>query len=98
MDGKFVPNTTWADPLVVGHVKTPTRFEVHLMVEEPFREAILWGKLKSVQRTIVHIEATRQLRTLLHTIHATGKEAGLAVNPGTPLKKMHQFLQSTGLP
>jgi len=106
MDGRFVPNTTWADPLVVARIATPARFEVHLMVEEPFREVILWGKLKNVRRTIVHAEscpdrsvgATTQLRTLLHTIRATGKEVGLAVNPGTPLEDIHPFLQRPGLP
>ena len=100
MDGEFVPNTTWADPLVVARIKTPTHFEVHLMVKEPFREVILWGKLKNVRRTIVHAEscpdrsvgATTKLRTLLHTIRATGKEVGLAVNPGTPLTKVYPFL------
>lgn len=98
MDGKFVPNTTWADPLVVNRIETPARFEVHCMAEEPFREAILWGKLPRVQRTIVHAEATTQLRTLLHTIRATGKEVGLAVNPATPLTTIHSLLQYPGLP
>ncbi|MDO8622382.1 MAG: hypothetical protein Q7R80_04085 [bacterium] len=88
MDGEFVPNTTWADPLVVAQMKTPTRFEVHLMVKEPFREVILWGKLKNVRRTIVHAESTTQLRTLLHTIRATGKEVGLAVNPSTRISSL----------
>lgn len=92
MDGVFVPNTTWADPLVVAQIKTPTRFEVHLMVKEPFREVILWGKLPHVRRTIVHAESTAQLRALLHTVRATGKEVGLAVNPGTPLKEVYPFL------
>lgn len=97
MDGEFVPNTTWADPLVVAQIKTPTHFEVHLMVKEPFREVILWGKLKNVRRTIVHAESTAQLHTLLHTIRATGKEVGLAVNPGTPLKEVYPFLSSLPL-
>lgn len=83
MDGEFVPNRTWADPLAVARIATPAQFEVHLMVKEPFREVILWGKLKNVRRTIVHAESTTRLRELLHTIRATGKEVGLAVNPGT---------------
>ncbi|MBI4449487.1 hypothetical protein HY634_00325 [Candidatus Uhrbacteria bacterium] len=88
MDGEFVPNRTWADPLIVARMKTPARFEVHLMVKEPFREVILWGKLKNVRRTIVHAESTTQLRTLLHTIRATGKEVGLAVNPFTRISNL----------
>lgn len=92
MDGKFVPNTTWADPLEVAHMKTPAQFEIHLMVEEPFREVILWGKLKNVKRVIVHAESTKLLRELLHTIRATGKEAGLAINPATPLRKILPYL------
>ncbi|MDO8598947.1 MAG: hypothetical protein Q7S02_02465, partial [bacterium] len=92
MDGEFVPNTTWADPLVVARMKTPVQFEVHLMVKEPFREVILWGKLKNGRRTIVHAESTQDLRTLLHTIRATGKEVGLAVNPGTALSRVLPYL------
>jgi len=98
MDGAFVPNTTWADPLVVAQIRTPTHFEVHLMVKEPFREVILWGKLKNVRRTIVHAESTQQLRTLLHAIRATGKQVGLAVNPGTPLQKIYPSLERPRLP
>ncbi|MBI4142825.1 hypothetical protein HY480_03055, partial [Candidatus Uhrbacteria bacterium] len=95
MDEKFVPNTTWGDPLVVEKLKTPAKLEIHLMVEEPFREVILWGKLKNVERIIVHVESTRQLRELLHTIRATGKEAGLAVNPETSLRTILPFLSSS---
>lgn len=92
MDGEFVPNRTWADPLAVAHMETPVKFEVHLMVKEPFREVILWGKLKNVRRTIVHAESTMKLRELLHTIRATGKEVGLAVNPKTKLSTLHSQL------
>lgn len=88
MDGEFVPNRTWADPLVVARMETPAAFEVHLMVKEPFREVILWGKLKNVRRTIVHAESTTKLRELLHTVRATGKEVGLAVNPRTKLSTL----------
>ncbi|MBI4434933.1 hypothetical protein HY635_03950 [Candidatus Uhrbacteria bacterium] len=95
MDGKFVPNVTWADPLVVAEMKTPARFEVHLMVKEPFREVILWGKLKNVRRTIVHAESTAQLRTLLHTIRATGKEVGLAVNPKTKISDLRSQISDS---
>lgn len=92
MDGEFVPNRTWADPLVVARIETPAAFEVHLMVKEPFRDVILWGKLKNVRRTIVHAESTTRLRELLHTIRATGKEVGLAVNPRTKLKDVLPYL------
>ncbi|MDO8599066.1 MAG: ribulose-phosphate 3-epimerase [bacterium] len=94
MDGEFVPNTTWADPLVVARMKTPAQFEVHLMVKEPFREVILWGKLKNVRRTIVHAESTKDLQTLLHTVRATGKEVGLAVNPSTRIWNLESGIWS----
>ena len=98
MDGEFVSNTTWADPLVVNHIATPARFEVHLMVEEPFRDVILWGKLASVRRIIVHAESTKHLRELLHTIRTTGKEVGLAINPSTPLSTVLPFMHDARLP
>lgn len=92
MDGEFVPNRTWADPLVVAQIRTPAQFEVHLMVKEPFREVILWGKLKNVRRTIVHAESTTKLHELLHTVRATDKEVGLAINPSTKLSTLHSEL------
>jgi len=35
MDGKFVPNTTFAEFKKIANIKTPLKYELHLMVEEP---------------------------------------------------------------
>ena len=88
MDGQFVPNTTWADPRVVGRCVTPTTFEVHLMVREPHAAVMAWGRLAHVRRIIVHMESTKNLPELLNAVRTTRKEVGLAVNPATPLRRI----------
>ncbi|MDO8463026.1 MAG: ribulose-phosphate 3-epimerase [bacterium] len=88
MDGKFVPNKTWAVPKVIAQWRTPARFEVHLMVREPFQAVAAWGALARVQRIIVHAEATERLAELLADVHLTGKEVGLAINPKTALREV----------
>ncbi|MFH1099069.1 MAG: hypothetical protein V1723_04105 [Candidatus Uhrbacteria bacterium] len=88
MDGRFVPRLTWADPRTVARWPTPTRFEVHLMVNEPFADVAEWGRVQSVWRIIVHAESTRRLDALLKTVRATGKKVGLAINPSTPLRRI----------
>lgn len=93
MDGRFVSSRTWADPTVVARLRTPTRFEVHLMVREPRRAIAAWAKVRRVERIFVHVEADGDLSGSLARISATGKRAGLAVNPGTPLSHISPYLE-----
>lgn len=93
MDGRFVPNRAWANPRVIARMRTRARFEVHCMVREPARVVAAWGRVPRVERIIVHAEATHDLLQVLATIRAMGKEAGLAVNPSTPLARVHPFLR-----
>ena len=95
MDGKFVPSTTWADPKVVTTMQTPVKFEVHLMVEEPFRDALAWGEVPSVARIVVHAESTKLLRELLHVVRVTDKEVGLAMSPGTKIADLRSQISDS---
>ncbi|MBI2482843.1 hypothetical protein HYV74_01535 [Candidatus Uhrbacteria bacterium] len=95
MDGNFVPNRTWATPRRIAALPQSTRFEVHLMVREPAAAVATWGRIASVERIIVHAEATEDLASLLATVRATGKKVGLAVNPSTPLRRLLPFLPSS---
>ncbi len=85
MDGHFVPNLTFGPPLcaaIAKAVKEPV--ECHLMVERPSDLLARYAEA-GAQRLIVHAEATVHLHRLLAQIHALGCEAGVALNPGTPL-------------
>ncbi|CEK18095.1 ribulose-phosphate 3-epimerase [Chthonomonas calidirosea] len=88
MDTHFVPNM----PLgltTVEHLRSLTRlpFDVHLMVEhnELFIERL--AKI-GVQSISVHAESTRHLDRVLSLIRAHGIQAGVALNPATPLSAL----------
>jgi ribulose-phosphate 3-epimerase len=85
MDGRFVPNLTFGPPVLAAlarHTKLP--LEAHLMVEDA--AALLPALARGgARRAVVHAEATRHLQGLLARIRELGMEAGVALNPATPL-------------
>jgi len=90
MDGHFVPNLTFGPLLcaaIAQGVKEPV--ECHLMVERP---SDLLGRYAEAgaRRLIVHAEATAHLHRLVAEVHALGCEAGVALNPGTPLAAVEE--------
>jgi len=112
MDGKFVPNTTWADTEEIKNMRLPMRFEAHLMVKNPEAGAIEeWAKAGAF-RIIFHIEATKKADECIRQIKKFHREAGsprftrldsnarqarveagVAINPKTPIEKIKPFLK-----
>jgi ribulose-phosphate 3-epimerase len=91
MDGIFVPNRTWWDPVFLAQFQTPARFELHLMVERP-EDAFAATRLDpKIVRYIWHLECEADHAQLLRDIHASSKEAGLAINPPTDEGKLDAF-------
>src|SRR3954447_23689471 len=92
MDGHFVPNLSFGIP-VLKAVRARTRLpiDVHLMVSNPDR--LLDDYLAAgASRVIVHWEATPHLDRLLERIRKGGAEAGVAVNPATPVELLADAL------
>ena len=92
MDGHFVPNLTFG-PLVVEAVRRSTSLpiEAHLMVERP--EAFLEAFAKAGATMIeVQIEATTSLYRTVQTIKELGAQAGVAINPATPVEDLREIL------
>ena len=88
MDGHFVPNLSFGIP-VLKAVRARTRLavDVHLMVSNPDR--LLDDYLAAgASRVIVHWEAAPHLDRLLERIRKGGAEAGVAVNPATPVVEL----------
>lgn len=85
MDGHFVPNLTFGADLVRAlRPRFPnTPFDVHLMVEKPY-EHIETFAAAGADVITVHAEATVHLQRTLAAIRATGRRAGVALNPATP--------------
>lgn len=89
-DGKFVPNTTWADPQVVAEY-SDINFELHLMVQNPLAEIKKWGKTPNIKKIIFHIE-TLPANPQITDFNLSSWEIGLALNPDTPINTIQPYL------
>lgn len=91
MDGRFVPSKSIsAEDLM--NVKTNLKLEAHLMVEEPtkYLEAF---KRAGARRVVFHYESKESPSEVIAGIRALGLEAGIAVNPETPLADVENFFR-----
>jgi len=97
MDGRFVPNISFGLP-VVEHVRKATTkvCDVHLMILEPenFAEAF---KKAGADILTVHIEVCRHLHRNIQQIKSLGMQAGVAVNPHTPVDLLKDILADIDL-
>ncbi|MBD2230001.1 ribulose-phosphate 3-epimerase [Phormidium tenue] len=94
MDGRFVPNIT-IGPLIVEAIRPVTQkpLDVHLMIVEPEKYVADFAKAGADIIT-VHCEhnASPHLHRTLGQIKELGKEAGVVLNPGTPLSLIENVL------
>src|SRR5579863_8442980 len=92
MDGHFVPNITMGIP-VVKSLRKATRLplDVHLMIEQP-EEYIEEFVRAGASRVLIHQEATVHLDRALTMIREQGAEAGVAINPATPVPTLVDVL------
>ena len=95
MDGRFVPNIT-IGPLIVNALKplsteTGAPLDVHLMIEKPegFVKAFADA---GAHRITVHVEATTHLHRTIQQIREAGVNAGVTLNPATPLSAIEEIL------
>jgi ribulose-phosphate 3-epimerase len=97
MDGRFVPDITFG-PGVVRALRplVSLPLDVHLMIVEPERHLEAFAQA-GADRVIVHQEATPHLHRILQTIRELGIEAGVSINPATPIVVLEEILELTGL-
>ncbi len=92
MDGHFVPNITIGLPVVKSIRKaTDMVIDTHLMISEPGRYAVEFVKA-GANMVSVHVEADDHLQRTLTAIREAGAQAGIAINPGTPLEMLSEAL------
>ena len=85
MDGHFVPNISIGVPVVASlHKATRLPLDVHLMIERP-EEYIERFVKAGANRVLIHQEATVHLDRALTMIRELGAQAGVAINPATPV-------------
>lgn len=93
MDGHFVPNLT-VGPLVVRAVKRCTRLpvDVHLMIENPqdYVEDFVQAGANWIS---VHQEEGNHLDRTVSLIKSLGANAGVAINPATPVENVFSILE-----
>lgn len=97
MDGRFVPVVSFGAGVIAGCRKdVDLPFEAHLMVVEPERHLEEFVEA-GCMRVIVHAEATTHLHRTLGAIRGLGVEAGVALNPATPLAAVCHVLDQADL-
>src|SRR5260370_187775 len=97
MGGHVVRNLTFG-PLVVEAVRkvTDLPIEAHLMVERP--ELFIEAFAKSGATLIeVQVEATTSLYRTVELIKEFGAQAGVAINPATPVEALREILPHISL-
>ncbi len=93
MDGHFVPNITVGLPVVRSLARaTRLPLDTHLMISEPGRYAEQFVEA-GAQMVSVHIEADPHIHRTLTGIRAKGAQAGVVINPATPLSALDEALQ-----
>jgi len=92
MDGSFVPNITFGAKFIKDlRPHTGLYFDCHLMVNEPqhFIESFVDAGCNSLT---LHVESTQHIHRALQLIKSFGIDAGVAINPGTPVSMIEPLL------
>jgi len=93
MDGVFVPNISFGMPVLEAITKHATKtIDVHLMIVDPDRYIKTFKQLGADILT-VHYEACTHLHRTLQAIKAEGMQAGVALNPHTPVHLLEDVIQ-----
>lgn len=92
MDGHFVPNITIGPPVVASLRKvTELPLDVHLMIEDPDKYIGAFVEA-GADWVSVHQEACVHLHRSLDLIRSKGAQAGVVLNPGTPVETLTEVL------
>lgn len=93
MDGHFVPNITIGLPVVRSLARvTRLPIDAHLMISDPGTYAVQFVSA-GAQMVSVHVEADPHLHRTLMSIKAAGAQAGVVLNPATPVGAVDEALQ-----
>ena len=97
MDGVFVPNISFGMPVVKAIAKHAKKhLDVHLMIVNPDQYIKTFAAL-GVHTLTVHYEACTHLHRTVQAIKAEGMQAGVALNPHTPVQVLEDIIQDIDL-
>ncbi len=97
MDGRFVPNISFG-MLIIEYIRKTTKktCDVHLMILEPEKYAEAF-KAAGADNLTVHIEACTHLHRNIQQIKSLGMQAGVAINPHTPVSLLQDVIADIDL-
>ncbi|MCL1865485.1 MAG: ribulose-phosphate 3-epimerase [Spirochaetes bacterium] len=93
MDGNFVPNLTFGPGFIKNlqkHTKIP--IDIHLMIEKPENSLKQYMELNPKYITL-HYESAKFHTRYLNLIKENGINAGLALNPSTPIDAVFDLIE-----
>lgn len=93
MDGAFVPNITFGAP-VIKAVRNLTKvpFDVHLMIDNPYKYADDFIKAGADIITF-HVEAKSDISETINKINNANVKSGLVIKPNTPASAVFPYLK-----
>lgn len=92
MDGVFVPNISFGMPVLKAITKHANKtIDVHLMIVNPDQFIQTFADLGTNILT-VHYEACTHLHRTIQAIKAAGIQAGVALNPHTPINVLEDVI------
>jgi ribulose-phosphate 3-epimerase len=97
MDGVFVPNISFGLPVIKAIKKYARKpLDVHLMIIDPDRY-IQAFKDAGADILTVHYEACNHLHRSIYAIKDAGMQAGVVLNPHTPVQLLADIIQDVDL-
>ena len=97
MDGVFVPNISFGMPVINAIKKHADKtMDVHLMIVDPDRFIKDFKKVGADILT-VHYEACNHLHRTVQAIKQEGMQAGVSLNPHTPVNVLEDIIKDLGL-
>ena len=97
MDGRFVPNISFGMSIIKQIRKTSAKFfDVHLMILEP-EKYVDEFKDAGADSLTVHLEACPHLHRNIQQIKSLGMNAGVAINPATPVFLLQDIIKDIDL-
>ena len=97
MDGVFVPNISFGMPVIKAIKKHAMKtMDIQLMIVDPDRYINTFKKVGADILT-VHYEACTHLHRTLQAIKSEGMQAGVALNPHTPVNLLKDTIQDIDL-
>lgn len=92
MDGMFVPNISFGQPLISSlRKKSKLFFDVHMMVEDPIRYVSDFAACGADMITF-HFEAARKPDKVIDMIKELGVRASMSVKPATPIEVLKPYI------